>query len=124
MKRNEGNREKKNRRNREEGHTAPAEAHRYLDVFVVLVALSLILEASEQRPSVRIGGVDEDDLRVLEGLQELHPHVGLVAVGRHRPQERDVDILRRREIEEFEEDGCVVVGGGGAVEVLGPTGKC
>ena len=36
----------------------------------------------------------EDHLLVLEGLEQLHPHVGLVAVRRHGAEEGDVDILQ------------------------------
>jgi DNA-binding IscR family transcriptional regulator len=42
--------------------------------------------------------VDEDDLSVVEVLEELHPHVRLVGVGRHRPQERHMDVLQQEPI--------------------------
>ena len=37
--------------------------------------------------------MNEDELSVVEVLEQLHPHVGLVRVGRNRAQERHVDIL-------------------------------
>lgn len=65
----------------------PCNSLSHLNVLVILVALCLVLEAGEEGPAVRVRGVDEDDLRVLESLEQLHPHVRLVTVRRHSAQE-------------------------------------
>lgn len=59
----------------------------YLDFYlcVVLQALRGGLEAAQECATVSVGAVDEDDLQIVEVLEQFHPHICLVRVGRHSP---------------------------------------
>ena len=50
-------------------------------------------EATGHGAAVGVGAVHEDDLRVAQHLEQVHPDVGLVRVRRHRAQERAVYVL-------------------------------
>ena len=70
----------------------------HLNLLVIsLEVLRLGLEASEEGAAVGVRAVDEDQLAVLEPLEQLHPHVSLVGVGRDCAQERDVDVLEGKD---------------------------